>query len=58
MTDISLPIAPLKAPVDARAWDNGRLADYCRRLRAQYPIDEREGRILFVQIPQDRRAHV
>ena len=34
------------------AWDNRRLAEYCRRLRAQYPIDEREGRILFVQIPQ------
>lgn len=32
--------------------DNGRLAAYCRRLRAQYPIDQRNGRILFIQIPQ------
>ena len=33
-------------------WDNRRLADYCRELRRRYPIDERKGRILFVQIPQ------
>jgi len=32
--------------------DNRRLAKYCRRLREQHPIDERKGRILFVQLPQ------
>jgi len=31
---------------------NAEFVAYCARLRAQYPIDERKGRILFVQIPQ------
>lgn len=33
-------------------WDNGRLAAYAAELRTRYPLAERKGRILFVQIPQ------
>lgn len=33
-------------------WDNTRFKSYCEQLKSEYPVDERNGRILFVQIPQ------
>jgi radical SAM superfamily enzyme YgiQ (UPF0313 family) len=46
-------IHPVEAGVPrSDSHDNESLANYCAKLRSEYPIEERNGRILFVQIPQ------